>query len=67
MLTSYTADGYIMSHEWTLYVFDAAMMVGVLAVSLRTYGLLKGNPVHRKLVQRHDGSSLESLPELQRA
>ena len=55
-----------MSHEWTLYVFDATMMVGVLAVSLRTYGLLKENHGHSKLVQRHDDSSVESLPELRR-
>ncbi|KAK3697370.1 hypothetical protein LTR37_017515 [Vermiconidia calcicola] len=35
------ADGYIMRHEWTLYVFDAAMMVFVLSVSMRCYSLFK--------------------------
>ncbi|KAK5937319.1 hypothetical protein PMZ80_010325 [Knufia obscura] len=32
-------DGYLMNHEWPLYVFDAATMSMVLSFSLFSYGL----------------------------
>jgi len=32
------SDGYLLSHEWTVYVFDALLMVFVLAISVMWYG-----------------------------
>ncbi|MCJ1396089.1 hypothetical protein MMC18_008977 [Xylographa bjoerkii] len=44
-------DGYIMQHEWFLYVFDAVLMVGVMVVFLVVYpaeisAKLRGSEVH---------------------
>ena len=46
-----SADGYVMNHGWTLYVFDAAMMVVDLTVSIRTYNLFKESHGRGKLLQ----------------
>ena len=31
------SDGYLLTHEWTLYVFDAAQMVLVLGICVMWY------------------------------
>jgi len=56
------ADGYIMSHEWTLYVFDAAMMVGVLSVSIRNYSLFKKGYETCKQGEQIDVDEYAQLP-----
>ena len=61
-----------MQHEWTLYVFDALMMVVVLSFSVRSYGLFKQSGSYGKLSpkdclvvpceQECDESELQHLP-----
>jgi len=55
-----TADGYIMTHEWTLYVFDAAMMVLVLSLSIMSYSLRKDSRGDRKLLAQEDDISMDA-------
>lgn len=43
LTADYLADGYLMQHEWPLYVFDASMMVVVMSVGLRCYALQTAN------------------------
>jgi len=54
------ADGYIMTHEWTLYVFDAAMMVLVLSLSIMSYSLTKDSRGDRKLLAQEDDISMDA-------
>lgn len=38
-------DGYLLSHEWPIYVFDALLMVVVLAITFLWYlGKIAPNP-----------------------
>ena len=48
-------DGYLMSHEWFLYVFDGVLMLGVMATwalvhPSEMYAMLKGGD--RRMVSR---------------
>lgn len=52
------SDGYILTHEWTLYVFDAALMAVVMAVCVAWYGSEIQNPSR---LSSGDGEATEEL------
>ena len=53
------SEGYLLTHEWTIFVFDAVLMVGVMGLCLLWYGV---HVVGRKQGERLEGmGSLTSL------
>ena len=53
-------NGYLMAHEWPLYVFDTILMFGVLALFFfyhpsRIPGLVSGKPSHTRVTSVEEG------------